>query len=362
MTGSLAWVLAALSTGSGRTEIATQLQATPTLRVPVLVVGVGLLVAAVVDLLWTTLWVDGGSGPLSSRLTSWTWRGFRRLGGERSRVLGLAGPVILTATLVMWVGLLWAGWSLVFAGGEAAILPARDDVPVTWTGRIYFVGYTMFTMGNGDFYPPAGVWQLAASLTTASGMLFVTMGVTYVLSVLGAVADKRSFASGVTGMGENSEAVVRAAWHEGEFDGIQLPLDSLATQLDSLADQHRAYPILHYYHSQEPDQAPAMAVAIFDEAMTLFRFGVQAGDRPDPILVRNARAASRGYLDALQDAYVNSTDDVPPPPDLGRLRAEGIPTVPDEEFADALDDLEERRRELLSVVNADAWHWPPIDR
>jgi uncharacterized protein (DUF1684 family) len=79
----------------------------------------------------------------------------------------------------------------------------------------------MFTMGNGDFYPPAGVWQIAASLTTASGMLFVSMGVSYILSVLGAVSNKRSFASSVTGMGTDGEAVVRSAWDGEGFDGLE---------------------------------------------------------------------------------------------------------------------------------------------
>jgi len=41
--------------------------------------------------------------------------------------------------------------------------------------------------------------------------------------------------------------------------------------------------------------------------------------------------------------------------------AAGIPTVTDAEFADAVFDLSERRRQLLGIVEADAWHWPPID-
>ena len=35
-----------------------------------LVPGISLLLVAVVDALWTTLWVDGGAGPVSSRLTT----------------------------------------------------------------------------------------------------------------------------------------------------------------------------------------------------------------------------------------------------------------------------------------------------
>jgi hypothetical protein len=219
----------------------------------------------------------------------------------------------------------------------------------------------MFTMGNGDFYPPAGIWQIAASLTTATGMLFVTMGVSYVLSVLGAVSNKRSFASSVSGMGGDSETVVCAAWDGDDFDALDLPLNSLASRLDTLADQHKSYPILHYYHSEQAKHASAMAVAVFDESMTVLRFGVPDEKQPDALLVENARSASQNYLETLNNAFIDPADEAPPPPDLDRLRSEGVPTVSDDEFADALDELSARRRKLLGIVTADAWHWPPID-
>ncbi|AHG03899.1 membrane protein [Halobacterium sp. DL1] len=327
-----------------------------------LVVGIAVLVVTIVDILWTTLWVDGGSGPLSSRLTSWLWRGLRQFGSERSRVLSLAGPIILTTTLVVWVAAIWGGWTLVFGSSGASLTNARSGTPVTWIDRIYFVAYTMFTMGNGDFYPADGGFQIAASLTTASGMLFVTMGVSYVLSVLGAVSDKRSFASSVTGLGERSETVVETGWDGEDFEGIHPPLNSLAAGLDTLATQHKAYPILHYYHSEEAKHASTMAVVIFDEALTVLRFGVTEDDRPNHALVENARSATENYLETLNEAFIDPADETPDPPDLDRVRSADVPTVSDDEFEDAVDDLEERRRQLLALVRSDAWHWPPIEQ
>ena len=331
------------------------------MNVVYILVGVAILFVTIVDILWTTLWVDGGSGPLSSRLTSWLWRGLRQLGGERSRTLSLAGPIILTLTLVIWVAGIWGGWTLVFAGSGDALVNARNATPVTWVDRIYFVAYTMFTMGNGDFYPNDGAYQIAASLTTASGMLFVTMGVSYVLSVLGAVSQKRAFASSVTGLGKRSETVVETGWDGEDFEGIHPPLNSLASELDLLATKHKAYPILHYYHSEEAKHASAMGVVIFDEALTLLRFGVPDDERPNAALVENARSASENYLETLNEAFIEPADEAPEPPDLDRLREARVPTVSDDEFEDAVDELDERRRKLLGVVRSDAWHWPPLD-
>ncbi|WP_290812243.1 potassium channel family protein [Halovivax sp.] len=327
-----------------------------------LLLGTVVLVVIVADIIWTTLWVDGGSGPLSGRLTTGVWRGLRVVSGDDTRALSIAGPLILVLTLAMWVAGLWAGWTLLFAGDRTAIVSTHTGEPADWTGRLYYVAYTMFTNGNGDYTPTAGSWELASSLTTATGMAFVTLGVSYVLTVLGAVSEKRSFASSVTGLGERSEAFVRAGWTErDEFDGLDLPLDTLSSQLDLLADQHEAYPILHYYHSEQPDRASAVAVPILDEALTVARHGVAEGEGPNDTLVENARSSVQSYLQTLESGFIEPADEVPPPPELDRLREEGLETVSDEEFGRALADLQERRRELLGVVRADAWQWPPTE-
>jgi hypothetical protein len=327
-----------------------------------LLLGAVLLVAVVVDILWTTLWVDGGSGPLSSRLTTAVWKGLRRVTGDHPRALSLAGPLILALTLAMWVGLLWTGWTFLFASDEQGLISTHTGEPADWTGRFYYVAYTMFTNGNGDYFPTSSVWEIASSFTTATGMAFVTLGISYVLAVLGAVAEKRSFASSVTGLGRRSEAFVRAAWTEEEFNGIDLTLDTLSADLALLADQHKSYPILHYYHSERGKRASAIAVPILDEALTLFRHGIPEGDGPNATLVESARSSTESYLDTLDTAFIQPADDVPPLPELDRLREEGIPTVSGEEFADSLEELADRRRKLLGVAEADAWHWPPVDR
>ncbi|MDG5819900.1 potassium channel family protein [Natronococcus sp. A-GB7] len=325
-----------------------------------LAVGLAVLVTVIVDIIWTTLWVDGGSGPLSGRLTTGVWRGLRILTRDNSRALSIAGPLILTLTLAMWIALLWVGWTFLFAGGDTALVSPQTGEPADWTGHIYYVAYTMFTNGNGDYSPTSGTWEIASSFTTATGMAFVTLGVSYILTVLGAVSEKRAFANSVTGLGERSEEFVRAGWTDEKFDGLDLPVESLASDLSELADKHKAYPILHYYHSEKGERASAMAVPIFDEAMTLFRYGVDDDAQLDPALVENARSSTDSYLDTLETAFIEPADEVPPQPDLERLREDDIPTVDDGEFEDAVAELTKRRRNLLGVVRADAWHWPPI--
>jgi hypothetical protein len=320
--------------------------------------GVVLLVVVVVDLLWTTLWADGGAGPVSSRLSNVLWRVVRRAGSSRSTIVSLAGPIVLAATLVMWVVLLWAGWTFVFAGAENSLRATSDAIGVSWPGRIYFVAYAMFTMGNGDYIPVGGFWQIASALTTASGMLLVTLAVSYVLSVLGAVAQKRSFAGTVRGFGETGSAIVRSGWNGHDLHDFDLPLSSLAADASSLADKHKTYPILHYYHSQTREHASALAVAALDEALTLIRYGTCGERLYNGAILENTRSSLDSYLKTLNKAFIEPTEQPPPPPSLAPLRDAGIPTVDDAQFGRALDSLEQHRRRLLGVVRADAWQWP----
>ncbi|NHN42989.1 two pore domain potassium channel family protein [Halorubellus sp. JP-L1] len=326
-----------------------------------LAIGVLLLASVVIDLLWTTLWVEGGAGPLTSLLMAWIWGTLRRLGGSDSRVLTLSGPVILVGSLATWIGLLWGGWTFVFASGESSIIDTLNRDPVSWSDWVYFAGYTIFTLGNGDFVPQEGFWQIMTTLTTASGMLFVTLSVTYVLNVLSAVTQKRSFASGVSGLGSNGAGILCTSWNGEELEGLALPLNTFTTQLNALTSNHKAYPILHYFHSKQAGQSPTVSVAIFDETLSLLQFGLSERSHPSNTILRNARSSVEGYLNTLQSSFIEPADRSPPPPSLDTLRERELPTVSDEEFITALADMEERRRTLLGLVESDEREWPSPD-
>lgn len=320
-----------------------------------LVIGVVLLVGTIVDILWTTLWPDGGAGPLAGRLSTGIWRATRWVGRFWNRAKSLGGPAVLVGTLLMWITLLWAGWVFLFASDEGSLNPS-SGLEVTWSGRIYFVAYSMFTMGNGDFKPAMGWWQIATSLTTATGMVIVTLSVTYVLSVVSAVAQKRSFAASVTGLGRRPEEFVVHAWNGRDFHSLDLTLNSLSSQLALLADQHKTFPVLHYFHAAERTNASAVAVAVLDEALTVIDAGTPDVDRND-VTLRSARSSVDGYLSTLRSAYLTPAEQPPPVPDLEPLRAAGIPTVDDREFQAQVGEIRERRCALLGVVRGDAWEW-----
>jgi hypothetical protein len=131
--------------------------------------------------------------------------------------------------------------------------------------------------------------------------------------------------------------LVRLGWNGADLHALDLLLSSFTAQVTALTVQHKAYPILHYYHSQTAQSAAALAIAILDEALTLLCFGIPNERRPNPALLAGARASIDSYLQTLHGAFIEPADRTPPAPDLA-----------------------ERRRKLLGMVEADAWEWPPI--
>ncbi|ESP90153.1 potassium channel family protein [Candidatus Halobonum tyrrellensis] len=324
------------------------------------VVGAVVLVGTVTDLLWTTVWVEGRAGPVTTRLMAGTWNRLRRVGGRGSRLLTLAGPLVLLVSLVTWIASLWLGWTLVFAGVEGSIVETNAAGPVSWSERFYFTGYSLFTLGNGGYAPGGAVWRIVTVFTSGSGMLFVTLIVTYVLSVLDAVTQKRAFASTVSGLGETGGAVVVAGWTGERFDGFDLPLNSVSTQLNELTVNHMAYPVLHYFYTADRRYAAVVGVATLDEALTTLQRGVPERRRSETAVVESARSTVDTYLEMV-DATFAPADDPPPAPDLDRLREAGVPTVSDEAFDRRVAELADRRRDLLGLVEADGHRWSRDD-
>jgi hypothetical protein len=325
------------------------------------ILGLFLVLLGLMDSLWTALWVDGGAGPVTHRITNWVWWVMRKLiRTQRNYWLSLAGPVIQTLIVLVWVVLAWAGWVLMFSADADSLIYTRaaEMVPADFSDRIYFVAYTMATMGNGDIYPYGDGWEWVASFTAFSGMFLITMVVSFLLSVVGGVTTKRSLASQITGLGSSPAELVMDTWNGKGFPGLDLQLMGLSSQISTLTEQQLAYPVLHRYHGASIQKDSAPAIAILDDALTLLRFGIQEPYRLSPTVLKATRESVQTYLQTLAAASIYPADHVPPSPDLSRLRQAGIPVVSDEEFDQSLQTLTDRRKLLLGLVDRNSFRWP----
>lgn len=317
------------------------------------VLGLAVVAFAVVDEVRTTLAVASGPGPLTQLLTRLAWRLTRRPAVADSavvRFLGGPGVLLIGATLGAWSTLLWLGWSLVFLGGDEAVVGASGGAPASVWERFYFAGYNVATLGNGGYQPTGAGSQLATMAAALSGMLLITLAVSYLTGVISAAVGKRSFASQVTGFGGTGGEVAAGLAVPGT---AVVPLSALSAALSTLAQQHRAYPLLHAYRPRTPELGTAPAVAVLLDATLLLSSAADPAVRVPVGLRRSVVSAVQQFI---AHAPVHGGEDAPPPPqlDAAELGARVDPAL----LASLAAECAEVREELARRVAAASHPWP----
>jgi hypothetical protein len=210
-------------------------------------VGAVLVLLVLCDVLFTTLTLGRGAGPLTRRLLGRAWRGLLRVNARHRipRLLSNAGTVLLISTVLIWALVLWGGWWAVVLGG-GAVRSASTGVPAGAGDVLYYAGFSVFTLGTGDFVAAGGTWRNLTVLASFSGLVVVTLAITYLLSVVSAVVARRALAAHVSALGRTGGEIVAGDWTAGGFSGAFVQhLVALTGGLSAVSQQHYAYPVLH---------------------------------------------------------------------------------------------------------------------
>jgi hypothetical protein len=327
--------------------------------VALIALGVGLLLTLVFDVLWTVVASGAGAGPLTGRLSAVLWRLALRAGrgpdGPRHRFLAFAGVGVVVGLLVVWILVAWGAWWLIFSASKGAVRVVEDGRPASLVQRLWFAGDGIFTSTSNDLTTGAGGWRASRVAITATGLIFITLAITYLIPVASAAAERRQVAAYVTSLGPTAEALVIRAWAGDGFGSLSQHFVALTSMVQLSAQRHLTYPVLHYLHSPTERTAPAVSYVLLDEAITLLRWGVAPEARPDPAAVVPLGEAVGLFLETIRSTFVADFGGPLPPPDLQELRKAGIPVVDDDEFAAVLYRQKDRRCLLTGLLRDDGW-------
>jgi len=325
--------------------------------------GLLLVAAALVDLAWTTIAAGSGAGPLTGRLAARLWR--VALGIHRRRrsdaFLAFAGVTVVFAVLAVWLLLVLVGWSVAFNASDGAVRDSQTGAPADVVARLYFVGYTVFTLGNGDYRPGDGAWQLATVATTGTGLVLVTLAITYLVPVASAVAQRRQLASTIAALGNTPEEILTTSWDGAGFGSLSQQLLALTPMVQAARQQHLTYPVLHYFHSQEPDSAAAPNLTNLAQALHLLRYGTEPPATVDSAVIVPLERSIDAFLSTLRSAHVEPADPLPLP-HVDGLRDAGIPTATDDHYNAGEGPTRHRRALLAGMLADDGWSASDIAR
>lgn len=315
--------------------------------------GVALIGLVTFDGAITILWTTKAGGPLTTAIGRCWWRVTRRLANDpASRLLTSAGPLILAATIVVWLLLLWTGWTLVFAADPSAVVSSETRVPAGFLERAYFAGFAIFTLGMGDYAPVGAPWQLLTVIATVGGLAATTGAITYIIPVVTAAIQSSQQASSINALGGRAHCIVLNAYDNGSVRYLEPVLIQLTDGLLLTAQRHLAFPILDFFHPSTPQTDLRAQLTVLDDALMLVQHGLdeQLVVLPHPAAIDGARTAISQLVDRAQ----TNVDAAPLPLDLAPLRG-SIPTVDDATFQRRMSGFHDHRRRVARYGAESGW-------
>lgn len=213
--------------------------------------GIGLIFAALRDI-FDTLFHPSGKGMLSRALPRPLWRGARWFAARYPTVRELCGPIALLAVIASWVVLLAVGWALVLwphlTEGFSFDPELTPSTHGGFTDALYLSLVTLTTLGFGDIAPASGWLRVLVPLEAAIGLVLLTAGLSWVVSLYPAFSRHRSLAHEISLVREG-ESESEVGIEQMDALAAELLLGNLTSQLVAVQTDLIHFPISYYFRS-----------------------------------------------------------------------------------------------------------------
>ena len=323
------------------------------------VIGILLIALANYDAIKTTLSASH-SGPMTNRSISSVWAVLLAIHQRHRchRLLSAAGPWLTVGLITIWLLLALAGWWLLFCSAEDAVVNATTKASANGIERLYYAGYTLTTLGYGDFVPGSDGWRMPPPLAAANGFFLFTLTITYMLSIIANVTEKRHVALTIHALGESPLDILSATHDNGTYTSLGQQLQPLQQAISRLGQQHLAYPILHYYHDPRSQKSLPVALARLYQALSIAQIACPTIGHATRQQLNMGIVTLENFLATLDSAFI---DAVPTPPELPSLEAyHRLPGIATSPHAIRQQLAERQQRLLAAYVQKDGWAWQTI--
>jgi hypothetical protein len=221
------------------------------------VLGVSVLVLVVYDVYATILHARARSGPIGETLNRTIWRAarafaFRLSRPRRHRLLNIVGPLLLPLLIIILIALLVLGFALIYYPRMPANFVVEDRAASSpFILSVYFSGITLTTAGYGDIAPHTTGMRMTALFESASGFALISLAITYLITVYGALERKRAVALSFYHQAEEGANVAAFIVHHfvaGRFHGLAVTMRQATRDIQELLESHVEHPVIHYFH------------------------------------------------------------------------------------------------------------------
>ena len=295
------------------------------MKVLMILGGLVILAVAIVDVFTSLVRTPLRAAPLSFVGETIAWKPLHALfrwTGKRTFVSAIGPSSVFMRAVVILCALI-AGWSLVLFSDDAWVVHASSGEPAGFWERLYFVGYSISTLGLGDIVPGTDAARMATVGAALSGFMLITFVVGSISPLGDVIVAKNAIATLVNGF--------RDAVRDGDDprEALDALLDVINGPLADLSGTLETLPVRHRVFAERDHLSLAAALAGMERAIITLGFE------------RDPRAAmARRAIDLILEGLVRAWLDDP----------------------DAKEGRDRRRlSRLKEFVKADRLHWADAD-
>jgi hypothetical protein len=252
--------------------------------------GFVLLALIIFDIYATVLHSSARYGPVGESLNRSVWRltraaAFRLSRANRHRLLNMVGPLLLPLLIAVYIVLLVLAFALVYYPHVPGGFTFGVSHPEPgWIDAVYFSGVTLTTVGYGDVVPRAAHLRFLALFEAVSGLVVISLAITYMLTVYTALERKRAVAVSVyhqAGQGADVAGFIAHHFVEGRFYGLRDALRTVTRDLQGLLESHIDHPVIHYFHPVEVYKGTPRVLFLLLETCAVIRAALDREENQD---------------------------------------------------------------------------------
>jgi hypothetical protein len=320
----------------------------PEVLAVLIALGAAMALFVMADAVRTTINLSDEPGPLARRVVG---VGRRVVHTLPIRARGTAGLFISVAVVLSWTLGLWLSWTVALLDPSVSLVRAADGTPLGVVETIYLAGFSVFTLGTGDVESATNAGRLVSVVASGTGLFTVTLEVTYLLSLTQAASHERSTARQAYALGGDVTSIVRHAYRDRSFAGIEPLLFRLASDLSLLAEQHRTFPVLHDVLPRERSLALGPSLLALSDALDAMHHAVPLEHGVGVLAYGQVTGAVDGLIERLPGR--ETLPEAPPRADVAALlRSVGCEPSGDVPEVEAID---RRRRGLFALAIEEGW-------
>lgn len=325
----------------------------------VLLLGISIIVMVISDFA-VTVFIPRGAGFITGGITVFIAKIFKFLSGNTGikKILEYKLVFIIAIMIISWLLLIWIAVVLIYSFDYSSIVNADTKIPAKFHEKVYFVGYTISTLGLGDFQPNGTVWRFFTSIVSLMGFMVLTISITYIVPVVNSIIEKQTLTLQIASLGQTTQEILVNGYNGKNFKDLSNEFSDLSNSIFKHAKNHSAYPVLHHVHNSSKNENTILKLVSLDEACTVLFYHIPQEKCINDNSLSQLRAALTYYLKTVRNLKL--PEEQPPAPVDDKLEKAldfNLIHTTETEIQQIYSKLNLRRRMLMALVKDDGFKW-----